>query len=192
MLKRLLIIAPAGLIFGSAFALGLIFGPAELGGTQVGSWHTNRHIGSVDASPLTRAIIARRGLMALRQTETIYFSADHDSEGQAFDEACTYRLYVNEAPQARWWSVTLYAEDEFLALNGEVAHSITADDATTYPVEAIISQDQTRSPAHRISSNNAGAFNLTLRLYHPDERVVANAATAVLPVVERISCGGGS
>jgi hypothetical protein len=192
MLIRLLIIVPAGLIFGIAFALGLVFGPAELGGIQIGSWHTNKHIGSVDASPLTRAIIARRGLLALRQTETVYFSADHDSEGRAFDENCTYRLYVNEAPQARWWSVTLYAEDEFLALNGEIAHSVTADDTDTYPVEAIISQGQTRSPAHRISSRNSGAFNLTLRLYHPDEGVVADAATAMMPVVERIDCGATS
>jgi hypothetical protein len=192
MLKRLLIIVPAGLILGIALALGLTFGPSEMGGTQIGSWFTNKHIGSVNASPFTRAIIARRGLMALRQTETIYFSADHDSEGRAFDENCAYRLSVSEAPQARWWSVTLYAEDEFLALNGEVAHSITADDATSYPVEAIISQGQTRSPAHRISSRNSGAFNLTLRLYHPDEGVVADAATALMPIVDRVSCGAAS
>ena len=188
MIKRFLITIPVGLVLGGAAALALTFGPTELGGTQVGSWHTNRHIGSTDASPLIRAVIARRGLLALRQTETIYFSSDHDSEGRAFDEACTYRLTVDAAPQARWWSVTLYAQDEFLAVNGEEAHSLTADDAIRFPAEAIISQGQTRSPAHRISSRNAGDFNLTLRLYQPDEALVEDATLADLPRVERISC----
>ena len=188
MIKRILMTIPIGLVLGGAAALALAFGPTELGGIRAGNWYTNQHIGSVDATPLIRAVIARRGLMALRQTETIYFSSDHDSEGRAFDETCTYRLTVDTAPQARWWSVTLYAEDEFLAVNGEEAHSLTADDTTGFPVEAIISQGQTRSPAHRISSEAAGAFNLTLRLYQPDAALVEDATLANLPTVERISC----
>ena len=194
MLIRYLITLPVGLIIGAALALGLVFGPTELGGIRVGSWFTNRHIGSVDANPLIRAIIARRGLLALRQSETIYFSSDHDSSGERFDEACTYRMIFEEAQQARWWSVTLYAEDEYLAVNGDSAHSVSADHATPFPAggfEAIISDSQTRSPAQWISSANSGAFNLTLRMYHPDEGVIIDdAAMAQLPRVERISCEG--
>ena len=195
MITRFLITIPVGLIIGAALALGLVFGPTELGGIRVGSWFTNRHIGSVDANPLIRAIIARRGLLALRQSETIYFSSDHDSSGERFDEACTYRMVFEEAPQARWWSVTLYAEDEYLAVNGDNAHSVSADHAAFFPeggLEAIIANSQTRSPAVWISSKNSGAFNLTLRMYHPDEGVIMDAATARLPRVERISCEGAT
>jgi len=193
MVMRYLITIPVGLIIGAALALGLVFGPTELGGLRVGSWFTNRHIGSVDANPLIRAIIARRGLLALRQSETIYFSSDHDSSGERFDEACTYRMAFEEPPQARWWSVTLYAEDEYLAVNGDNAHSVSADHAAFFPtggLEAIITNSQTRSSAVWISSAHSGAFNLTLRMYHPVEAIIDDAAMAQLPRVERISCEG--
>jgi len=199
MVTRFLITILSGLVIGAIIALGLVFGPTELGGIRVGSWYTNRHIGSVEASPLIRAIIARRGLLALRQSETIYFSADHDSSGVRFDAACSYRIVFEEAPQARWWSVTLYAEDEYLAVNGDAVHSVSADHATSFSTdgpfpeggfEAIIANSQTRSPAVWISSANSGAFNLTLRMYHPDEGVIMDAATAHLPQIELLSCEG--
>lgn len=191
---RIILSGIGGALVGALAALFAVFGPAEIGGIDLAPWHTNQHIGSADAPPLVRAIVARRGLMALRQTETIYFSADHDDEGRALDEACAYRISFEHEPQARWWSVTLYAEDEFLAVNGLEAHSITADHAAVSaedPVAAIISNvPLAGSPSYWISSRNAGAFNLTLRLYHPDPEVLEDARSAHLPSIERLTCEG--
>lgn len=191
---RIIIAGIAGAVGGALLALFAVFGPAEIGGIDLAPWHTNRHIGSADAPPLVRAIVARRGLMALRQTETIYFSADHDDEGRALDASCVYRLVFDAEPQARWWSVTLYAEDEFLAVNGLEAHSVTADHAAVSaedPLAAYISTNPIAgSPSYWISSRNAGAFNLTLRLYHPDPVVLEDARAAHLPTIERLSCEG--
>lgn len=188
---RIIIGAVIGATIGLAAALFAVFGPMEIGGIDRAPWHTNQHIGATDAPPLVRAVVARRGLLALRQTETVYFSANRDEDGHPLDERCAYRLSITEAPQARWWSVTLYAEDEFLAVNGLEAHSLTADHATArgLPLVSLISANPAAgSPDHWISSRNAGAFNLTLRLYQPEPDIVDNARLARLPRIERLSC----
>ncbi len=182
-----------GLLTGAAIAIILVFGPVGFGGTRIGPWQINTLIGSSDADAATRAVVARRGLLALNQSEAIYFSADFDDEGQRLSEDCTYRLSFANPPQAGWWSLTLYAEDEFLAQNGEALHSITADDYLTSdigPVTAILSTRPRSDDALRISSAQAGQFNLTLRLYRPDAAVIAAPETANLPLIERRSCGG--
>lgn len=188
-----------GLLTGAAIAIILVFGPVGFGGTRIGPWQINTLIGSSDADAATRAVVARRGLLALNQSEAIYFSADFDDEGQRLSEDCTYRLSFADPPQAGWWSLTLYAEDEFLAQNGEALHSITADDylaSDIDPVTAILStrprMDDALNPDDglRISSAQAGQFNLTLRLYRPDAAVITAPETANLPLIERLSCGG--
>jgi hypothetical protein len=192
MILRFLISGLAGLLGGGLIALFLAFGPAELGGVRMGPWQTNPLIGSTDADPVMRAIIARRGLLALRQTETIYFSADHDDQGRQLVETCRYRMNFTAEPQARWWSVTLYASDEYLAVNGLNAHSFSADHAANSPASVAIAAERPPGPDHWVSSANAGAFNLTLRLYHPDDGVLADVTTANLPTIERLNCEGQS
>ena len=72
----------AGLIGGAMLAALLVFGPFEIGGTAAGPWKTNLLIGDSAASPTVRAAIARRGLLALNRSETVYFNATSDDSGQ--------------------------------------------------------------------------------------------------------------
>ncbi len=192
MIIRSLLAGLTGLVIGIGSALFLIFGPADFGGVSVGPWRTNTLIGSPDAPGLVRAVVARRGLLALSREQAMYFSADQDSEGRPLQEACTYRLAFPGLPDAFWWSVTLYAEDDFLAVNGLEAHSVTADDFGLAPIGFAATVSPNRAEGAWISTQNAGAFNLTLRLYKPIEEIVEDPGRAILPSIERLDCGASS
>ncbi|WP_339744279.1 DUF1214 domain-containing protein [uncultured Maricaulis sp.] len=185
--------ALAGLACGAALALLLVFGPLEIGGTQAGPWKTNLLIGDPSASAVVRAAIARRGLLALNRSEAIYFNATSDENGERLREECIYQVSFEREPDARWWSLTLYADDDFLAVNGDNAHSITAEHAAASaedPMTVTIAASQPGTPTYWMSSHNAGRFALTLRLYQPDASISASPASAALPLIERLSCRG--
>ena len=190
MIVCLLVPAAGGLVIGAVLAVFLVFGPAEFGGIKVGPWRTNVHIGSPDAPDIVRSIIARRGLLAMSREETVYFSADTDSGGDALDETCLYEVIFREAVATRWWSLTLYAEDDFLAINGSGMHSISVDTARADSAGNLVVTIGGDTGLNPISSENAGAFNLTLRLYNPDPSIVDDPGTAVLPSIDRLGCEG--
>ena len=160
--------------------------PYEVGNNY---WSGDPAIGSSDSDPYTRARIARTGLLALSRKEAIYFFRDRDDAGERLREGCRYRMSGGPLP-ARWWSVTLYAADDYLAVNEDKAASISSeiggldDSAWTVPIGT---EDDLSPPG--MSSRNAGEFSLTLRLYNPDQRAVADASGIPFPKVDRISCG---
>ncbi len=189
---RSLLAGAGGVVLGAAGAVFLVFGPADFGGVSVGPWRTNIHVGSPDAPDMVRAVVARRGLLALNRSETIYFSADADSEGRPLEAGCDYRVLFTDRPDARWWSLTLYAEDDFLPVGGPGAYSISADDIGPEETGFVVSVSQRPAIGHWLSPENAGDFNLTLRLYNPADAIVDDPSRAVMPVVERLACGGAS
>ncbi len=181
----------AGLGGGAGLAAVFIAGFAGVGGVSNDVWRTNPAVGAPAANPAIRAGVARIGLLALNQKEAVYFMAGSDAAGRPLDEACVYRLTGSDLP-ARWWSVTLYAEDNYLARNGEAAHAISADSVVRNlggAFSAVISAARPAGAQNWLASKNAGAFTLTARLYNPDEKALADLAGIELPRIERVSCG---
>jgi len=195
MLRRVLAWAAAivaGVVLGGASAWAAL----EIGRSsffeQYGAWSHSRATGSSAAGPYTRAIIARDGLLALSAREALYFNLTRDDQGEALDENCTYEL-VGRAFDARWWSVTLYAEDSFLAQNEDYAASIDSShvspgaDGRWRARVATVRGDAN----YWLSSRNARRdFSLTLRVYNPQRDFRADEIT--LPTLTRISCLGES
>ncbi|WP_413658860.1 DUF1214 domain-containing protein [Maricaulis sp. D1M11] len=192
MIMRSFVFGVAGLALGGLVAITAVLGPMDLGGIAIGPWRTNLHIGAPDAPATVRAIIARKGLLALNRSETVYFSADQDSHGDALDEACRYDVVFDEAPAAYWWSLTVYAQDDFLAVNGEDAHSVHADTMVWSDNGRGVVAVGHPSAENGLSTRNGGAFNLTLRLYLPDETIAMDPRTATLPRINRLGCGDES
>lgn len=188
MIARSLIAALAGLLTGAVSAVFLVFGPLEIGGTAVGPWRTNEHIGAPEAGPLVRAAVARRGLLALNRSETVYFTAWHDDDGDALREECRYEVTGRGLP-ARWWSLTLYGEDDFLPRNGDNAHALTQTDLGGGEWSLIVGPSSAPDEAW-LNSRNAGDFSITLRLYHPEDVVREAPQTLDLPAVRRLGCAG--
>lgn len=184
----------------AAIAVGVLLGGAsawatlELGGNsfgeRYGAWSFNRATGSTAAGPYTRAIIAKEGLLALGAREALYFNLAEDQDGRPLSEGCVYEI-AGRAPAARWWSVTLYAEDGFLAQNGDHAHSVDA----SYVRTGRDGQWRARIAPVRgdarywLSSREARRdFSLTLRVYNPHREFQPSPET--LPTLVRLSCAG--
>ncbi len=180
----------AGLVLGVASAwAALEFGRSSFG-EEYGAWRHSRAAGSTAAGPYTRAIIARDGLLALSAREALYFTLSEDDQGEALVENCVYELTGREFA-ARWWSVTLYADDSFLAQNEDHAASIDASDVTVGADRRWRARISTvRGDAiYWLSSRNAGRdFSLTLRVYNPQRDF--RAAEDTLPTPTRLSCLG--
>src|SRR5262245_32410583 len=113
----------------AGLALGLIsaWWALEIGRgafvSHMGAWTWSRSTGSVSAGPYTRAIVARDGLLALSADEALYLNLAQDENGRPLREDCVYELSGAQIP-ARWWSITLYARDNYLAQNNDGAFSV--------------------------------------------------------------------
>lgn len=184
------------LILGAVLGLGSAWVAVDRfalsGEVAVNGWRGNLYTGSSAADPYTRAAIAKNALLALSRSETVYFFRTTDDQGRRFDARCTYRLDGGPMP-SRWWSVTLYDETLFLARNEDAAPAIDAtravkDEAGRYGV--LIGPLRDGAP-NWISTNAAGAFALTIRLYNPDAAIQADPAAAPLPSVVRVACPAG-
>jgi hypothetical protein len=191
MLRRILAWIAAvivGVALGVASAWAALSVGASTFSEEFGHWRYNRAAGSAAADPYTRAIVARVGLLALSAREARYFTMYEDEHGRPLSEGCIYEL-TGAPMDVRWWSVTLYADDNYLAQNNDSAHSV---DATRIdndsPWSARISP--VRGDArYWISSREARrGFSLTLRVYNPQRDFRASAET--LPVLTTVSCAG--
>lgn len=160
---------------------------------EVNGWTSDPAIGSPAAGPYTRAYVARRGLLGLRREEATYYLQMVDDAGRRLREDCAYVL-EGEVPDARWWSVTLYAGDYYLAQNGDDAHSIDMTRAgidTDGLWRAVIQPTDPADGAVWISSRNAGRFDLIYRLYNAGDAVLETPETAlVTPRIIRLGCQG--
>ena len=190
-----------GLLTGGASALwagGMLQTGPRLGdGVKVDGWTSDWSIGADSANPYIRARIARRGLLALRKEEAVYFTAARDSDGKRLSDKCIYRVSGGGMP-AEWWSITLYDGDSRLPMNDDGALSFDAtkarDTATPDNWSFRVSSRQNGRPGELwVSSRNAGRFDLTLRLYLPDEALLAQPETALTPpVIDQLFCEEGS
>jgi hypothetical protein len=191
MLRRILAWI-AAVMAGVVLGLGTAWAALQFGGAsfteQYGHWMFSRAAGSTAAGPYTRAIVAREGLLALSAREAVYFSLYEDDQGRPLSESCVYEL--NGRPlHARWWSVTLYADDNFLAQNTDNAHSADASRVGNDTSWNVRISPVRGDAAHWISSREARrGFVLMLRVYNPQREFRPSEAS--LPVLTTISCAG--
>lgn len=181
-----------GVLLGLGGAYWLIERANSIAVAEAGGWAINLKAGSCQSDPLSRAMVARHGLLALSKEETIYFIRAADDAGAPFDPACAYRVEGRDPP-ARWWSVTLYDERGYLAQNADAAHAVDASRmvrAADGAWEVRIGPDRAGA-ANWLSTNAAGRFSLLLRLYNPDPALLADPRAAPLPQIVRGPCSSG-
>jgi len=164
---------------------------------QNGAWHTDPNIGSEQADPYARAAVARAGLLALNKSETVYFTATLDDEGEPLSTACQYRL-EGKPLATRWWSITAYAADHYLIANPQNRYSQAmntvsrnADDSFTISVSPDGAGENgipTGFIAPSSDENVGDSFSLTLRLYNPAEATYSNLGGIDLPTIAKESC----
>jgi hypothetical protein len=173
------------IILGSAIGIGsalLVFeGGVNASGVSNGAWRTNLSAGSRQADMYTRAWIALHGLFALNQSETIYFQASTDDNGQALSGDNVYRI-EGKAPDSRWWSITVYGADDFLIPNELNRYSYSGNSVSYGPDgKFTIYLSKIQKPGDWLPLGNQKKFNLSLRLYNPGESIRKSPAMVELP-----------
>jgi hypothetical protein len=174
---------------GSAF-LAVRSGLAG-GEVRVGPWRTSLTTGSASAGLYTRARVAVGGLLALAPSETIYFTAASDADGEPLRADCDYLLEGGELP-ARWWSITAYGADHFLIPNAAGRYSISKTTVARGADGRWRARVSTQpGDGNWIPSGDPGArgaISLTARLYNPQANVARDPASAALPSLARDGC----
>lgn len=179
------------LLVGVVTALLGVRNQFAAGGVRSGAWQTNASIGSTGAGPYLRAGVALGGLLALNASETVYYTATADDDGRPLSTACQYRLEGTE-PDARWWSITAYADDSFLirGSNGRYSVDKTAVEKGADGSFVVRVGGEPRA-GNWISTgppDGGQPFSLTLRLYNPDASIVSNLGSVALPRIAREHC----
>ena len=187
--------AIVGLVVGGFGAVHMLQG-ATLGTDSYHGWMGSKLAGSTAADPITRAKIAKGGLLALNRSETIYFTLTKDEHGRPLSDKCAYTLKGGAFP-ARWWSVTIYAADNYLPQNQDHAQSIDQTRAQLDPgggwtVAVQLQRPQAGGAPNWISTWNAGKFSLTLRLYNPSQQAADDPRTIAFPQITTASCSGAA
>jgi len=178
-----------GLAVGLGGAWALTNGGLGDGGIRNGRWTTSLGYGTKATDPLTRAMVARSGLLALPAKETIYWMAKSDAAGAPLDGNCRYSL-SGKPLDARWWSVTVYDDKGYLVDNpGRIwsvnGANVALDGKGEWRVT--ISPEKPADGAW-LPGIKGQPFQLTLRMYNPGKAFRAKPAKAALPRLVKEGC----
>ncbi|MDD5312492.1 MAG: DUF1214 domain-containing protein [Dehalococcoidia bacterium] len=186
---KILIAALIALVLGSAVGVGsaLVAYDAVASAYSVknGPWQTSLAVGSEDASLYTRASVAVHALLALRKSETVYYTAYKDDNGDPLNSNYVYRI-EGKNPDARWWSITVYGADDFLIANELNRYSYNMNNvASNADGSYTIYLSRNQRSGNWLPLGNQSKFSLSLRLYNPGSTVLDNPATVELPHIIR-------
>ena len=186
---RYAIVLLGGIAVGLGAARILTGGGLGDGAIRNGPWTTSLGYGTKATDPLTRAMVARSGLLALPAKETLYWMAATDADGAPLDGNCRYSL-SGKPLDARWWSVTVYDAKGYLVDNPARSWSVNGanvalDGAGEWRVT--ISPDRPTGAAW-LPGIKGQPFQLTLRMYIPGKTLRADPAKAALPRLVKEGC----
>ncbi|MBB6424775.1 DUF1214 domain-containing protein [Sphingopyxis sp. JAI128] len=186
---RYVIAMVSGLVVGLGGAWAFTSGGLADGAIRNGPWTTSLGYGTKATGPLTRAIVARSGLLALPATETVYWMAKTDASGAPLDGDCRYSL-SGKPLDARWWSVTVYDDEGYLIDNPAGIWSVNGANValdTQGEWRVTISPDKPKDAAW-LPGIKGQPFQLTLRMYNPGDAFRAAPAKAALPRLVKEAC----
>ncbi|RMG82230.1 MAG: DUF1214 domain-containing protein, partial [Bacteroidetes bacterium] len=126
------------------------------------------------------------------------FVASEDSDGQPLSAEYDY-LLEGPAPDARYWSYTLYGADYFLVKNDAGRYGFNLDNIAyeqTDPDNPEMPRNDRKNHQIYISSTpkeknwlpagDEKQFHLTLRMYNPSPAVYEHLGTVPLPIIRRL------
>lgn len=191
-MRRAVIRWAASILVALALGLGSAYWAIQAGtaarAVRNGAWQTSTETGSADAGMYVRAQVAVAGLLALNQSEAMYYRAATDDGGQPLSGSCDY-LVEGTDPATRWWSLTAYAADHYLIANPAERYSFSQTTVARQPSGDFRIHVSAQPQAENWLPVAAGEpFDLTLRLYNPLPAVTGDLAGTRLPRITRLAC----
>lgn len=154
-------------------------------------WRFSTRLGRFGSDYMLRAATAWKGIGALAADEAIYAPADYDQYGELLHGRNAYRIRFEDGgdlPVDAFWSLTVYGEDRFLAANPLGRHALGScsglERDTDGALTIHVGHRQPAAPASNWLPAPDAPFYLTLRLYHPQQRLLEGRYK--LPPVERV------
>jgi hypothetical protein len=160
--------------------------------TKPGWGGFNSTIGRYGTNYMARAAIARFGIGANPPEDAIYLNSSADGAGQILNGSMRYRMHFDKAslpPVRAFWSITAYDRDGYFIANPINRYAIGDRDPLKFnPDGSLDLYIQIQNPGSDRESNwlpaADGAFNLTLRLYWPEQAILSG--TWHPPALERL------
>lgn len=188
------ILIPYALLLGLAVGLGSAYavlrGDYPVGGVAIGPWRAWPKVGTSEADPYARIIMARRSEVPLAISEGLALKAVTDSEGRKFDARCRYRI-GSVVPAARLWTLAAYDGTDH-PVRSELGRSHFTSSEVLRNADGGFSIRLARDvqPGNWIQLPADGPFSLVLRLYDmPGAAGAAALDAGALPAIERLGCG---
>ena len=177
------------LLLGLWSAYLAVSGDYPFGRVRAGAWQATPRVGSREADPYARAVVARSAEIPLAIGEGLALTATVDDSGRPLDPRCAYRV-GRATPQARYWTITLY-DDEGRPVSSELQRSGFTSAEVLRDAEGrfFIAISREPMPGNWLRMPEKGRPGLALRLY--DTPVAAGTAALdprVLPAIERLDC----
>jgi hypothetical protein len=177
------------LLLGLGSAFWAVSGDYPFGRVRAGAWQAAPRVGSREADPYARAVLARNAEIPLAIGEGLTLTATEDDAGRPLDAKCAYQI-GRVAPQARFWTMTAYDAEgrpmsSELQRSGFTSAEVLRDREGGFSI--VISREP--MPGNWLRTPEAGRVGLALRLY--DTPVATGSATLdarALPGVERLDC----
>jgi hypothetical protein len=160
-------------------AMEKLLAASKESGAPVNGWRVPPMVlGNFGTDYGTRAVVALVGLGANLPADAVYPSLFVDADNQPLDGAHKYVIHFDKGqtpPVNAFWSITMYTADSFFVANPINRYALSswmplkknADGSLDLVVQA-------ESPGKDKESNwlpaDAGAFNMTLRMYWPTDK----------------------
>jgi hypothetical protein len=163
-----------------------VFGGDSPDELRIGAWTTNTLAGSSAANALTRARLAIHAILAMHRQETIYFFARADDQGNPLDPENDWEI-IGRGFDCRWWSFTLYNENDGLIESLSRRYSVHSDNvklSADGSYRIVVSRGNPGT--NWLASGNARRLTLTLRLYNPSQAVLDDVRRVALPSIRLV------
>lgn len=163
-------------------ALELSVAAALATATPENGWSANLQAGNYGSNYALRTGTALTGFGANAPQDAVYLNAVHDDNGKPLSGANSYVIHFAAGltpPANGFWSITAYNQQGFLVANPIGRYSVGSESGLVANADG--SMDvllQTAQPAAQLSNwlpVPSGSFNLTLRVYWPDQSVLTGA-----------------
>lgn len=153
---------------------------AKKAGHDVNGWLFSTKTGTYGTDYLQRAFITAVGLGANRPEDAIYPMSETDADKKPYDGANEYVIHFPSGqtpPVKGFWSVTMYDPSFFFVENPIHRYSISPRTLKPNADGSVDIYVQKDSPGADRESNwlpaPAGKFNLMMRLYWPEQPILA-------------------
>lgn len=175
-----------GLGLGATYLV--LKGDPPFGSLSIGPWKAWPTLGSANADPYMRAILAQRSEVPLGIGEGLGFTAATDSDGRPLDSACTYRV-GSVVPNARLWTLSIYDAGGRIPQTELGRGSFTSAEIVRDAQDQFtIALSRTLQDGNWLQLPGSGPFSIVLRLYDTPGAAGTGLTESAFPVIQRMGC----